>query len=87
MRISHGPVPLAAEMVQDLRRYWAFHRHPVRHFLPGYLSTRPILTPAQWRAIRAITHVIPYLLGDFATRKRLRSYNLGEGIIRLNGFH
>ena len=25
-------VPLAAEMVQDLRRYWAFHRHPVLLF-------------------------------------------------------
>ena len=25
-------VPLAAEMVEDLRRYWAFHRHPVLLF-------------------------------------------------------
>jgi integrase/recombinase XerD len=25
-------VPLAPEMVQDLRRYWAFHRHPVLLF-------------------------------------------------------
>jgi hypothetical protein len=33
------------------------------HFLPGYLSTRPILTPAQWRAIRAITHCRTPALG------------------------
>jgi integrase/recombinase XerD len=25
-------VPLAAEMVEDLRRYWSFHRHPVLLF-------------------------------------------------------
>ena len=25
-------VPLAPEMVEDLRRYWAFHRHPVLLF-------------------------------------------------------
>ena len=31
--------------------------------------------------------VIPYLFGHFATRDRLRSHNLGERIIRLNGFH
>ena len=37
------------------------------------------------RALKAV--VIPELLGYFATRQRLRSYNLGQRIIRLNGFH
>ena len=31
--------------------------------------------------------VLPDLLGHFATRKRLRPYNLGERIVGLNGFH
>jgi site-specific recombinase XerD len=38
LMVRHGKggkdrmVPLAAEMVEDLRRYWAFHRHPLLLF-------------------------------------------------------
>ena len=38
LRVRHGKggkdrmVPLATEMIEDLRGYWAFHRHPVLVF-------------------------------------------------------